>query len=110
MQKDVVAVEPLTPLDDVARLLVEQDISGVPVVDGTHVLGVVSRDDLEREARTAADAMSSPAVVVEPRWHIAEAARLMVTHSVSRLPVVRDGALVGIVAREDLVRAFTRSD
>jgi CBS domain-containing protein len=54
--------------------------------------------------------MSSPAVVIDPRRHIAEAARLMVTHSVSRLPVVRDGALVGIVTRADLVCAFTRCD
>ena len=47
MTRDVVTVEPLTPLKEVARLMVERRISGVPVVevDGT-VVGVVSEGDI----------------------------------------------------------------
>jgi CBS domain-containing protein len=62
------------------------------------------------EAVTAAQAMSSPAMTVEP-WVPAEgAAWQMVEQGVDRLPVVDRGKLVGIVTRGDLVRAFTRSD
>jgi CBS domain-containing protein len=64
----------------------------------------------KREARTVADAMTAPAVVIAARRSVAEAARLMVERSVNRLPVVTDGKLVGILTRSDLVRAFTRTD
>ena len=139
MTKDVVAVTPATSLKEVARLLVERRIAGVPVCDdaGT-VVGVVSEADIlvkerggeaargrllpwlaesdvdgtsaKAGARTAGEAMSSPAVTIEAGRPVTDAARLMISRSVNRLPVVSEGRLVGIVARSDLVRAFTRSD
>lgn len=138
MRRDVVTVSPETSLKQVAALLAERSISGVPVCDaGRHVLGVVSEADILRKelgvaggrggaldwllgdgdgtaakaaARTAGEAMSSPAITIEPGRPVAEAARLMLERGVNRLPVVLGGELVGIVARADLVRAFRRSD
>jgi CBS domain-containing protein len=138
MSTQVVTVAPSTPLKEVARLLVEHRVSGLPVVDvDGAVVGVVSEQDIvskergvspparhayewlfgpaerdpqRRVARTVSDAMTSPAVVVSPLASVAGAARLMVERSVSRLPVVHEGALVGIVTRADLVRVFTRDD
>jgi len=138
MHDDVVAVERETPLKVVASLLVEHRISGVPVVDADRkVLGVVSEADivvkeqatkpgsrildwllggghLEPErlaARTAEEAMSSPALTVGAGTEVFQAARLMTEKGFKRLPVVDDGgALIGIVTRSDLVRAFARSD
>jgi CBS domain-containing protein len=137
MTAEVATVGPTTPLKDVARLLGRRRISGVPVVDvdGT-VLGVVSEGDVlvkeqgsiertrrfwrlddpdasrraKRAAVTAAEAMTSPAVVVGPERAVATAARIMIDSGVNRLPVVEDGRLVGIVTRADLVRAFARPD
>ncbi len=138
MQRDVVAVTPETTLKEVARLLAQHHISGVPVRDADgNVLGVVSEADILRKeegeppayggvfgwalgrrhgderwlhARTAAEAMTAPARTVTPAATTAEAARLMSTHGVNRLPVVDGGRLVGIVSRADLVRAFQRPD
>ena len=138
MCRDVVTVRPSASLKDVARLLLERRISGVPVVSNDdRVLGVVSEGDivfkergvadanghvyawlfgaddeaaLKREAATAAEAMTIPPVTIEPQRTIAEAAELMVKRSVNRLPVVSGGKLVGIVTRADLVRAFVRTD
>ncbi|HZC29899.1 MAG TPA: CBS domain-containing protein, partial [Gaiellaceae bacterium] len=139
MTKDVAAVLPGTPLKEVAQLLVDRKVSGVPVVDGDGcVLGVVSETDLlvkERgaprrrggplawlvdpieigqrlklEARVAGEAMSAPAVTISPLRSLAAAAESMLDNRVNRLPVVRDGKLVGIVTRADLVQAFARSD
>lgn len=138
MTKDVHTVERSTPLRDVARLLAEHAISGLPVVDEGHVVGVVSEADIlakERgtpekrarmvdllldtkagdntrlEATTAGDAMSAPAVTIVPGAQVAEAAAKMLDEHVNRLPVVtREGTLIGIVTRADLVRAFVRSD
>jgi CBS domain-containing protein len=138
MTRDVVSVTPDTPLKDVAALLSEKHISGLPVcdTDGT-VLGVVSEADILRleqgigpyvggrlrwlvrrlddeidklGARTAGAAMTAPALTVRPIDHAAAAARLMVGHRINRLPVVAEGKLVGIVTRADLVRAFHRTD
>jgi len=139
MTTDPIAVGPETPLKDVAAILLEHGISGVPVIgERLEVLGVVSEADIiakeagpdprdrrliswllggryvDREkiaARTAAEAMGSPAITVEARETVAEAARLMTERGIKRLPVVDDdGALIGIVTRTDLVRAFSRSD
>jgi predicted transcriptional regulator len=115
MTTDVVTVTPDTPIKRVAQLLTRHRISGVPVRtgDGT-VLGVVSEADILRGEqgipRTAGEAMTSPALTISPSAPVAEAARIMTARDVNRLPVVRDGRLVGIVSRADLVRAFQRSD
>jgi CBS-domain-containing membrane protein len=139
MTGDPIAVGPETPLKDVASILLEHRISGVPVIgERLEVLGVVSEADIiakevgpdphdrrliawllggrsvdrqKLEARTAAEAMGSPAITVGAHETVAEAARLMTEHVIKRLPVVDgEGALIGIVTRTDLVRAFTRSD
>jgi len=62
-------------------------------------------------AIVARDAMTVPAVVIDPDRPIHEAARLMVKRRINRLPVVdADGRLVGIVSRADIVRVFVRPD
>jgi CBS domain-containing protein len=135
MTVDVISVAPDRPLRDVAQLLVSRKVSGIPVVgkDGW-VLGVVSEADFlahdagaatgggaiarllgrrpspKATARTAGEAMTSPAVTVGPDASVRDAADTMVRRGINRLPVVEDGKLVGIVTRADLVRVFTRSD
>jgi CBS domain-containing protein len=135
MTQNVVTVGPKTALREVATILAERRISGVPVVDGGRVVGVVSEGDIlakesapaepgrrlghkhrptatqtKARAHTAGTAMTSPAVTVSPERTLTEAARLMIEKGVNRLPVVDQGRLVGIVTRADLVRAFIRDD
>ena len=52
---------------------------------------------LELEARVAGEAMTAPAIVIEPQRPVAEAAHIMLERRVNRPPVVHDGKLVGIV-------------
>lgn len=140
MSAPVVTVSADTSLKEVAAVLVEHRISGVPVVDGKRsVLGVVSEGDiLVRErgagrarfdllswlsetegaeleaklhARTAGEAMSHPAVTIRADAPLAKAAAYIVDRGVNRLPVVdQERKLVGIVTRADLVRVFARTD
>jgi len=125
MTRDVISVPPTTLLKEVARLLTEHGISGVPVEEHGKVVGVVSETDIVKErgrrkwwlrrnprlhARTAGDAMTSPAITIQGRCSISSAAALMSDHRVNRLPVVDDRGLAGIVTRADLVRAFARPD
>lgn len=139
MTTDVVTARLDTPLKEVARLLVERRISGVPVIDAAgQIVGVVSESDfVAREARagetragsvlgrlgsvlsprssglsatTAQGAMTSPPITIRPDRPVSEAAAVMVRHRINRLPVVANGRLVGIITRADIVRAFARSD
>ena len=141
MTTSVLAVQPDTPLKEVARLLVEQRISGLPVVDEEgRVVGVVSEADLlvkeqdpgalepgpldrifgeseehrqlraKVEARTAGDAMTAPAITIDPSRSLHQAAGVMIERRVNRLPVIEGGRLIGIVTRADIIRAFVRSD
>ncbi len=70
-----------------------------------------SRSALRRalEATFVRDAMSSPAISIPWTESLELAAGLMRGNEINRLPVLRAGRLVGIVTRNDLVRALVRS-
>ncbi|MGW7456336.1 CBS domain-containing protein [Streptomyces sp. NPDC054797] len=137
MTDEVVSVVTSTSFKDVAKLLAQHDISGLPVLDDEdHVLGVVSESDLigwdaaelplvsgapdagrgratfpSEVIFTAGEVMSAPAITVRAGETAAGAARLMAHRGVERLPVVDDeDRLVGIVTRRDLLRLFLRPD
>ena len=137
MTSTVVSVSPDMPTREVAKLLLDNGISAVPVVDEAGApIGMVSEGDLigrgasEREARrdwwlemlaegtqlsptflaavrtTVRQVMIAPVVTVGEDALIDEVARLLEAHRIKRVPVVRDGRLVGIVSRADLLRAL----
>ena len=54
--------------------------------------------------------MSAPVITVSEGTEVGEITRLLVVHRIKRVPVVRDGRLVGIVAREDLLRTLLLSN
>jgi CBS domain-containing protein len=129
MTTAVVTVTPGASYQELAALLADREISGVPVLtDGRHVAGVVSRGDLlaagelqagrplhrgvRRQPRlTAGQLMTAPAVTVLPDATISAAARLMSGRRVRRLPVVdAGGRLTGIVSLRDLLSPFACSD
>ena len=141
MTEKVLTIGPEAPIKDVAKILVTNGISGLPVCDiERRVLGVISEGDIlyrehdptegriggplgwvidgtvnhaahvKANASTARTAMTSPAITIAPWESAATAAQIMCERHVNRLPVVKDGLLVGIVTRADLIRAFTRTD
>lgn len=125
---------------DIVDCLLRHGISGVPVVDGTgRLLGIVTEADLvSKEAYeprrralglladylrgrdpqwvrkagglTAAELMTAAADTASPDEDLTEVARKMLERHHKRLPVVVDGKVVGIVSRQDLLRAFGERD
>ena len=115
-----------TPLKEAARLLVRTGLGALPVVDEErHVLGMVSEREVIRHllstrvfsgvdvrgaiapglsARSVRDVMSRQVMCVAPEQPIAEVASLMSNKDVDRVPVVREGRLVGFLTRGDIVR------
>ena len=118
--------------EEIAEILFERDISGMPVVDGSGtVVGVVSERDLAhalggplvrlavrrrsrgffisrlpevpRGARQAKDIMTFPPVTVAVHDALGKLAGLMWINQISRLPVIDEGRLVGVVTRGDLL-------
>jgi CBS domain-containing protein len=66
-------------------------------------------DYLRRDTRTANDIMSRSVVTADPDASVPALAELMVSRGARRLPIVRDGRVVGMVSRSDLVRAISRA-
>jgi CBS domain-containing protein/predicted DCC family thiol-disulfide oxidoreductase YuxK len=103
------------------KILQDQRVEGVPVVDGVNrVVGVISRHDLRPMLQrsnyktylvntTVGQAMSTPPVCVRPHARIGEAAGVMLAYKVHRLPVVNEeGSLLGIVSRTDIFQPLLR--
>jgi len=90
------------------------DISGMPVADRTgKVMGVITGGDIlavltegkKLEAMTAEDIMSKDPVTVDIGATMAEVMKLMNEEGILRVPVTNRGKLVGIISREDIIRA-----
>jgi len=137
MTSSVQTVRPDTPVTEIAKRLIERNISGVPVVDDDgQVVGIVSEGDLMRRAENqterrpswwlawfgmpedrqrnyikthgthARDIMSPNVITVGEDAPLAEIAATLEKHRIKRVPVVRDGKLVGIVSRGDLLQGL----
>jgi CBS domain-containing protein len=64
---------------------------------------------VREDQRRARDLMTTPVISVTERVSAREIADLMMRHRIKRVPVLRDGKVVGVVARADLVRAIART-
>jgi CBS domain-containing protein len=109
MTRDVKTVHAGDPVEAAVAIIVERRITGVPVVDDEgRCIGVVTESDiLGKRGHTVAEIMTADAVTVEEDVSLAEAAEIMLTRRIRRLPVVRgDRTLVGLLTRMDLVRWF----
>jgi CBS domain-containing protein len=138
MTARVHVASPLAPFKLLVRLIEENRVSAIPIVDQTGLpVGIVSESDLllkerrlelessrdllhghkRRHERTkaagtvASEVMTSPAITVPSQTSLSEAARLMHERNVRRLVVVDErGRIAGIVSRSDLLQVFLRSD
>jgi CBS domain-containing protein len=110
MTESVVTADPATTVQEVAALMRERNVGSVVLVrDGDPVGFLTDRDltvsvlaDGRSPGDHAGDHASSPVVTGRPEMDVEEAARLMVRHSIRRLPIVDGERLTGIVTLDDL--------
>jgi CBS domain-containing protein len=138
MTTRVHVASPLTPFKFLVRLIEENRVSAIPIVDQQGVpIGIVSESDLllkerrhelestqdllhplkrryqrsKAEGVVASEIMTSPPITVGGETGIMQAARMMEERNVRRLIVVDErGKITGIVSRSDLLQVFLRTD
>ncbi len=136
MTTDVVTITPEASVEEIAKLLLARGISGVPVVDAEGALvGLVSEGDLIRRegdaehhrswwlnlfaspeeqardyikvhGRRAEEVMTREVITVGEETPVGEIAQLLEKRRIKRVPVVRDGRIVGIVSRANLLHGL----
>ena len=139
MTANVVSVTEDAPVHEIVGLLLKHRISAVPVVDGANkVVGIVSEGDLLRPegtsrtgseppwwleavfsgrkleytkdaGRTARGVMTSDVIIADEDMPLNQIAELLERNHIKRLPVVRDGKLVGIVSRANLLHGLANT-
>ncbi len=132
MTKDVIHISPAVGVRHAVALMLQNDVSGLPVVDDQgRVCGMLTEGDLllrreirlsQRPARapeviseldleryitsngwSVADVMSQDVIVAGPDSEISDIAESLQAHRIKRLPIVEDGRLIGIVSRRDIL-------
>ncbi len=136
MTREVLTVGPETSVTEIAQVLLDRRISGVPVVEDDEIVGIVSEGDLIHRQEigtekrggswwlrlcagdrspvdyikvhgvTAHDVMTRNTITVTEDTPLNEIADLFETRHIKRVPVVRAGKLVGIVSRANLLQAL----
>lgn len=119
MTRRVVAATCQATCATLARKMLSGFFSGVPVVDDEgRVVGVVTEFDLLNVLKAGRGALTTTVEAVMTRNPICvseeatveEAIALMIEHHIIRLPVLREGRLVGVVSRCDILRAFVQEE
>jgi CBS domain-containing protein len=113
MTHDPRTLTPDSTVEEAARMMREDDVGSIPLVEGSKCIGTVTDRDIvvrvvadSRPLDTAVSEIAAKDLVtVDPQQPVEEAMRLMAEHQVRRLPVCdEDGGLVGIVAQADVAR------
>ncbi|MCE5241822.1 MAG: CBS domain-containing protein [Desulfobacteraceae bacterium] len=115
MATPVVSAGRKTFAKNLALLLLSGQYSGMPIVDEqSQVVGIITEIDIleaihagkDLEKTTAEDLMSQNARVVDVDTQVTDIMAIMKDQNIIRVPVTKDGKLVGIVARRDILRSY----
>ena len=113
MTRDVRAYEPNATVADAAKVMAQEDVGPVPIVEEGRLVGIVTDRDIvvrvvaegrDPNATTVREIASTELVTVAPDDDLDEALHLLAERQVRRLPVVEGDRLVGIVAQADVAR------
>lgn len=114
MTESLVTISPEASITEAIDLLIGKAISGLPVVDNQgHLIGVITEFamlamvyDHEVRNQTVGQHMTREVITVNVDDPISRIADLCIVHRVRRLPVMREGKLVGLIARRDVLTAL----
>ena len=117
MTKNVVTVEESTPIRNAVKKMDETNVGSILVTKNDEPVGIITERDFVRRyavmgislSKPVEDIMTSPLITVDPSDTIWEAAELMKTHQIHKLPVIKNRKLIGIITNSDLVKLCSQS-
>ncbi|WP_054692270.1 CBS domain-containing protein [Syntrophomonas palmitatica] len=144
MTREVITAHPEEKIEEVTRLMLENKISGIPVVNQQgHVLGIITEKDLmikaselkvpfyvtlfdsiiflenplrfnndlkKYTASRVKDVMNTKIQAVEEDTPVSKIVELMQSRGINRVPVLRNGKLVGIITRNDILKSLVKTN
>jgi acetoin utilization protein AcuB len=121
MTRNVVAIDPEMPINDVNALMEQRNIRHFPIVEASNLVGIVSDRDIRivgsehpkaPKGVSMKDAvrriMKFPVLTAHPLDPVEEAAKVLRVHKIGAMPVLDDELLVGIVTGIDFLEAMTK--
>ena len=114
MHSDVKTARPDSSVKEVVEKMNRFDIGSIVIVQKRRPIGVITERDILRRVVEhcldpsickAKEIMTTPIVTAEENLSVEEAARLMATRKIKRIPIVRNKELVGIVTATDLIKS-----
>ena len=116
MTMNVITIDAQKTVLEAAKLMHQQDVGDLVVMDGNVAKGIVTERDLVRRViaqkkpldTKVFDIMSDPLITIEEEASIRDAARKMVKYKIRRLPVKKKDVLVGIIAASDFARQLSK--
>ncbi|MGV8073530.1 MAG: CBS domain-containing protein [Syntrophobacteraceae bacterium] len=115
MASPVISVDAKASIGEAAKIMVKYSINAMPVMENDRIVGLVNRQFLEKaifhgiEHQGVIEFMNSDFATVEPNATLLEIQTYLVGHQQRILPVVKDGKLLGVITRRDLLN-FLVSD
>ncbi|KYK21271.1 hypothetical protein AYK21_05040 [Thermoplasmatales archaeon SG8-52-2] len=125
MNKKIQIVSPDDRVIHARRIMIDENIARIPVVDNGKLVGIISDNEIifaladikkyplgrqkhQLDELLIKSVMKSPAFWTEPNITAAEAAKLMIKNNIGALPIIEHDKLVGIVSRTDLLNTIPR--
>ena len=116
MTTNVITIDVNRSVLEAAKLMHQQDVGDLVVMDGIAAKGIVTERDLVRRVLAmkksldtkVSDVMSDPLITIDQDAPLRDAARLMVKYKIRRLPVKKETVLVGIIAASDFARHLSK--
>jgi CBS domain-containing protein len=117
MTPNLVTIRPEASIEEAIDLLLREQISGLPVLDDDgRLVGVITEFALlaiayDRRVKnhTVSQHMTRELITVDIDDPLSRVADLCIVHRVRRVPVVKEGRMVGVIARRDVLRALVES-
>jgi IMP dehydrogenase len=107
--RDVVTASPSQTIDSVWKVMTDQSVSGIPIIDGGKLVGIISRRDVRpivkaEPNKKIVEVMTRDVVTARESIKVDEAIDIMYEHKVERLPIINDkGSLLGIISMQNIL-------
>jgi CBS domain-containing protein len=112
MTTDIITVKKETPIHDAIEILLENDITGLPVVnEDMELIGIITEKDilkllsaLENDSATVEDFMTRNIVSFDQQEDLIAVCECLIENHFRRIPIVSQGKLTGIISRRDIIK------